>query len=169
MIRDLFIQELERHGGNVELAERLLLQGYNPFVTWLTFELCVHKDGTPIMETLGAFADLTGMPLHKIRNSYYRASVNTIVDVRRAETFERVRRVVETVYPHPTLWDNLLRYAYGAVRRLAVEILVEQDVNSADIEDKLNVSQSLVYKIRKEYLTRFIQQKGDYADDTERY
>lgn len=169
MIRSMVIREILKHGGSVELAERLLIQGDRPFLAWLTHKYCASAEGKTIEGALEAFAYVACLPLEKARYAYYAYSSNKLSYFKKLDGYKYVRSAVEERYPYPKLWDELLTYAYKAACRLAIEIEVERGTDPAEIEDRLSVSQSLVYKVRNEFLTRFIQQKGDYIDDIKFY
>ena len=167
MIRDLVIHEVQKHGGSVELADRLIERTTQPFVTWLTRKLCKPVRDMTIVETLKTFAAMLNVPYSTIRFAYYEAAHRRLRELKKLEEYRALRDILETRYPYPTLWDEILQYALWECKRIAVEILVENGATVFYIEDTLNVQKSFAYDIRKKHLTKHIELKGDYKDDFE--
>jgi len=167
MIRDFVIKEVQKHGGNEELADRLLMRKNVPFVTWLTQKLCKPESGEDITKTLETFGSMLGLRYSKIKYAYFLAPTQRLKELKTLPEYETLRRVLEKRYPFPTLWDELLQYAFNECKRIAIEIMVEDGETPADIQDTLEASQSIVYAIRKNHSRRCVELKGDLKDDFE--
>lgn len=163
MIRDLLIRELSTYGATEALADRLLLHGEKAYVTWLTAKYIDTKDVTASLEM---FAKLTGKPFTQIRNAHFRSQFYAKRDITTREEYPFIISTLCEKYPFVELWVSLLPYAFNSVRRLAIELAIANGMSVKDIVTKMNVSQSFVYKIQKEYFIYYVQLKAD-CNDTE--
>lgn len=166
MIRDLVLREIKKYGGEADLVERLLFYGSKPYMTWLVHKLCTLDDGTPIIKTLEAFSELTETPFDKVRYAYFKYYPRTLYNLERNPEFSFVLDVLLTLLPSAEFWVDLLPFAYDDLKKVVAEQLFIDGATPERVCAELRMQKSWAYAIRKDYLARFIQQKGD-CNDTE--
>lgn len=161
MIRSYLIREFDKFGAEAELVDRLLLYGDKPLIAWLTHRFCADS-GQPVKETLEALSTLIDVSYERLKYAYFKAKVQTpLVELTKREEFNYVVSTLLSSYPYPELWKNLLPYVYRHAINVCIELDTAGGISAEVIEVKLNVSRSQAYKIRKDYLQRYITKRGN--------
>lgn len=155
MIRKLLSRRLIEYGMSEQLAERLLVYGEAPFIKYL---VCEYVDEINVYNSTDALAATFGVAASKIRNAYYGSHTKTTDEVRGTAGYKKVISTLVESYPNREMWDELLRYAFNNVRRFAIELeVLKSGENVKRICDEFCVSESLVYKVRRNASKRFIE------------
>lgn len=151
-MKDLIRQEFTRLGGNDELFERLWKYGDRPIISWYLRQTCFCEVDLQNVCMLPQ-VDLT---YTQIRYLYYSFKRTSLLLLMGRQEYGFLRLTLDSQYPFSELWISLLCYAYKSAICVAIEILSLSIADANEVANRLNVSKSLVYKVRKPFLKEYI-------------
>lgn len=162
---DLVQHEFEKFSSDTDLMERLLLQGKAGMYAWAIRRVC-YPDGRrergDINERLVATTELLEgeIGFRKVRYYYYSYPTTTMNLLVTQDSFEAVYDILMKRLNDSTFWESIMPTCWWECVRVAIELQCEQGVRVTTIARRLNVSQAIVYRIRKKTLQRMIDKKG---------
>lgn len=164
-ILDLVQHEFEKFSTDIELMERLMVQGKTGMYAWAIRRVCFPEGKRlkgDIEKRLNAVTALIENELKftRVRYLYYTYPTTPMDLISSMENFEAVRNVLLGRLNNPAFWDGVMPTCWWECIRVAVELLVEQGIRPSTISRRLGISMSLVYGVRKKFLRRIIDKKG---------
>jgi hypothetical protein len=162
---DLVQHEFEKFSTDIELMERLMVQGRNGMYAWAIRRLCFPEgkrfkgDITERLQSVTALLE-GEMSFAKVRYLYYTYPTTSMDLIGTQDNFEAVYSVLMKRLNDSTFWEGVMPTCWWECVRVAIELEVERGVRVSTIARRLNVSIALVYRIRKKFLRRIIDKKG---------
>lgn len=164
-IIDLVQHEFEKFSTDIELMERLIIQGRRGMYAWAIRRLC-YPEGKrfkgDITERLECAASMLEgeMKFADVRYLYYTYPTTTMELISSQDNFEAVYGVLMKRLNDSTFWASIMPTCWWECVRVAIELEVEKGVRPTTIARRFNVSIALVYRIRQKFLKRIIDKKG---------
>lgn len=158
MIRELMIQAVKNKGGSVELAERLLLLGEREYTTWIVHQFTDKKN---VYDSLYALAEVMNKSITQMKHAYYSSARLSKDDLRKKPEYKNVLEILDK-YKLSSLWLSLMRFSFMQVKKICIQDMLENDEPILEISERLCVSQDLIYRVRRDYFSRIIKQKGEF-------
>lgn len=162
---ELVQHEFEKFSTDLDLMERLMIQGKAGMYAWAIRRLCHPESKRFRGDITGRLSATTALieneiSFSKVRYYYYSYPTTSLSLIATQENFESVYAILMGRLNDSMFWESVMPTCWWECVRVAIELMVEKNARVSYICRQLNVSQALVYRIRKRYLQRVIDKKG---------
>lgn len=159
MVKKLYSE----YGLDKAFCDSLLIHGYKPFVSWYLHSIVNTK--MSITEQLRGYVSEFGLPIHKLKYLYFYMKPLTWDELSSYPEWITVINTLQDTYYNYKLWSGLLPFAFKPIKKFVAERMLLSGVDSETVAEKLCLSKSTVYLIRRSAIERELITEGTTNDN----